>query len=96
MFFKKKIERRRYRFYGEVQAVGFRWTALTAARSCGATGWVRNEPDESVTMEIQGTERQIDRVLAALQADDYIRIERTEEAAAALIQGEKDFFVRYD
>ena len=96
MFFKKKIQRRRYRFYGEVQAVGFRWTALTTARRCGATGWVKNEPDESVSMELQGTARQIDHVLAALHADDYIRIERTEEAAAAVLQNEKDFCVRYE
>ncbi len=59
MFFKKKLQRRRFRFYGEVQAVGFRWTALTAAKRCGATGWVKNEPDGSVSMEVQGAARQI-------------------------------------
>jgi len=47
-------------------------------------------------MELQGTARQIDHVLAALHADDYIRIERTEEAAAAVLQNEKDFCVRYE
>lgn len=96
MFFKTKIQRRRFRFYGEVQAVGFRWTALTAARRCGATGWVKNEPDDSVSMEVQGTARQIKSVLAALQADDYIRIERTEKAAAAVSPDEQDFCVKYE
>ena len=96
MFFKKKLQRRRYRFYGEVQAVGFRWTALTAAKRFGATGWVKNEPDGSVSMEVQGAARQIKRVLVALQADDYIRIERTEEATAPVVPDEKDFRVKYE
>lgn len=96
MFFKKKLQRRRFRFYGEVQAVGFRWTALTAAKRCGATGWVKNEPDGSVSMEVQGAARQIKRVLDALQADDYIRIEQTEEATAPVVPDEKDFRVKYE
>lgn len=96
MFFKRKIQRRRFHFYGEVQAVGFRWTALTAAKRCGATGWVKNEKDESVSMELQGTAQQIKTVLAALQADDYIRIERTEEQPAPVAPHEKGFCVRYE
>ena len=55
--------RKRIVFYGWVQGVGFRYRALHAADLIGATGWVRNEFDGSVTMEIQGTEEQIDGVL---------------------------------
>src|SRR3712207_4878468 len=40
-------------FVGEVQGVGFRWTARHAADACGCTGWVRNESDGSVTLELQ-------------------------------------------
>ena len=46
-------------FNGWVQGVGFRYRARHAANLYGVTGWVRNDPDGSVTMEIQGTEEQI-------------------------------------
>ncbi len=38
------------------------------------TGWVKNEYDGSVIMEIQGREEDIDEVLASLENDLYIRI----------------------
>ena len=46
--------RKRIVFSGWVQGVGFRYRARHAAELLGATGWVRNEYDGSVTMEIQG------------------------------------------
>ena len=47
------------RFVGEVQGVGFRWTSQRLANSLGLTGWVRNEWDGSVSMELQGTNNKI-------------------------------------
>ena len=58
--------RRRYRFTGSVQGVGFRWTATNLANSVGATGWIRNEADGSVTAEIQGIREQVDAVIDGL------------------------------
>ena len=50
-------------FCGSVQGVGFRWRARHAAQLFSCTGWVRNEWDGSVSMEIQGEEENIDRVI---------------------------------
>ena len=61
--------RKRYVFYGRVQGVGFRYWAKHAAKMFGVTGWVRNEYDGSVTMEVQGNEEQIRRVVEALDGD---------------------------
>lgn len=58
--------RRRYVFVGTVQGVGFRWTMTNLATSAGATGWVRNERDGSVTAEVQGVEEQIEAVIEGL------------------------------
>lgn len=47
--------RKHYRFTGRVQGVGFRYRAKHAASGMCVTGWVRNEGDGSVEMEVQGT-----------------------------------------
>ena len=95
MFKKRKIVRKYIRFYGWVQAVGFRWRALQAAEHYGATGWVRNEYDNTVSMEIQGTEQQIDDVIAAIERGTYIRIERMEVKSMQPDPEERGFRVKY-
>ena len=67
--------RKHITFYGWVQGVGFRYRARHAAQKFGCTGWVRNEYDGTVTMEIQGTEEQISRVIQAVEQGTYVRIE---------------------
>ena len=61
-------------FYGSVQGVGFRYRAIYAAQRFGCTGWVRNEWDGSVVMEIQGEEKDIDHVIISIEAGKYIWI----------------------
>ncbi len=53
------LRRLHLRFVGQVQGVGFRWTAQHTARDLGLTGWVLNVWDGSVVMELQGTNEQI-------------------------------------
>lgn len=90
------IIRRRLRFCGTVQGVGFRWRARQAARMTGATGWVRNNRDGSVSMELQGREAQIDRVLQALRESRYIRIEIAESKRIPVDGDERAFTVYAD
>lgn len=70
-----KIVRRRYLFKGRVQGVGFRYKATYAARTLGLTGWVRNEYDGSVAMEVQGKPEYIDSLISKLFSDRIIQIE---------------------
>lgn len=49
---------------GEVQGVGYRYTMRMVARDAGVAGWVRNRRDGSVEAEIEGTDSQVDEVLA--------------------------------
>lgn len=67
--------RKRIKFYGWVQGVGFRYRAKHAADLYGCTGWVKNEYDGSVMMEIQGTEEQIDKVIIAIERGTFVSIE---------------------
>lgn len=66
-------------FYGRVQGVGFRYRARHAAVSLGLTGWVKNEWDDSVTMEVQGEERDIRKMVEMIAGGTFIFIERTVE-----------------
>lgn len=66
--------RKRIVFTGQVQGVGFRWRAKQAAGLWGCTGWCRNNPDGSVTMEIQGTEEAVDKVIQSIGEGRYVWI----------------------
>lgn len=60
--------RRRYRFYGRVQGVGFRYEAVGLASRLSLAGWVKNEHDGSVTIEIEGPPNYIDSFILAIRA----------------------------
>ena len=78
-------------FTGWIQGVGFRWRARQAAEMYGCTGWVRNEWDGSVTMEIQGEEEAIDRVIMSIEAGRYVRIENM-DSRMILVESEDQGF----
>jgi len=81
-------------FYGIVQGVGFRYRARCGADRYGCTGWVRNEWDGSVTMEIQGQEADIDRVVALIAAGKYIQIARMKVRTVPVDEEEYGFHTR--
>lgn len=49
---------------GRVQGVCFRMYACEEARALGLLGWVRNRPDGTVEVEVEGDERALDSFLA--------------------------------
>ena len=54
-------------FSGQVQGVGFRYTASRIARRYSITGFVRNLPDGDVEMLAQGSEQDIDNGIAEIR-----------------------------
>ena len=72
--------RQRINFIGRVQGVGFRMTAEMIAQRHPVTGWVRNEPDGSVLLEVQGEEDAIAGFLDELRRRmaGFIERERAE------------------
>ena len=78
-------------FTGWVQGVGFRWRARQAAQLFGCTGWVRNEWDGSVVMELQGEEAAMDQVLMAIERGTYVKIETMDVRTVPLVEGEYAF-----
>ena len=61
--------RRKLRYTGKVQAVGFRYTAQSWARQRGVTGWVTNLVDGDVMLEVQGTPEQVEGFMADVAAE---------------------------
>lgn len=82
-------------FHGRVQGVGFRYTAKHLAYSLGLTGWVKNEWDGSVLMEVQGREMLVDKLMVRLNTDRFIRVEWVDSEEIPVEENEKKFSVRY-
>ena len=80
--------------YGSVQEVGFRYRARHAADAFGVTGWVRNEADGSVAMELQGTEAQIDQMFQSIERGTYVRIENMDAKTIPVEEAEYSFKIR--
>ena len=89
-----ELIRKSIHFYGQVQGVGFRYRAKIAASSLGVTGWVHNEYDRSVSMEIQGTETQIDEVILSVERGTYVRITNMDVKSIPVVENERGFRTR--
>ncbi len=88
--------RKAFCFSGWVQGVGFRWRAQNAANALGATGWVRNNFDGSVSIELQGSEEQIEGVIRAIERGSYVRIENMRVRTVPPVENERGFRVLND
>lgn len=86
--------RKQINFQGRVQGVGFRYKAKYLAKSLGLTGWVRNEMDGTVTLEVQGRLPLIDKMLYSLNHDSFIEIDWIDSKTVPLDEEEKSFSVR--
>ena len=86
-----EIIRRHIIFSGWVQGVGFRYRAHHAADLYSCTGWVRNEWDGSVTMEIQGESENIDQVIMSIERGTYVRIENMDSRTIPVDPEERGF-----
>lgn len=73
-------------FVGRVQGVGFRWTTKNLADGFEVTGYVKNLPDGTVEMVVEGEESEAKNFLAALQARMSDYLERSEVAVASCAQ----------
>ena len=86
--------RKHYKFTGQVQGVGFRYSAQYLAKSFGLTGWVQNEWDGSVSMEAQGDPKALEQFVQKLEERKYIQIDQISEATIPL-EREYGFQVKY-
>ena len=86
--------RRHFSISGQVQGVGFRYRARYAAQALELTGWVENEDDGSVTLEVQGDPAKFRKLFALIQRSDYIQITAIRQKDIAPDPWERGFSVR--
>lgn len=80
----RSSQRREVYFAGNVQGVGFRYTAQRIAAGYAVTGFVRNIRDGRVQIVIEGNPSEIDGFLDSLAArmEGYIRHTTMDELAS--------------
>ena len=89
------FHRRLCHFRGRVQGVGFRYTAQNIAMRHNVTGYVRNLPDGSVELLMEGPDDETDLVVGDLQQKMSCFI-RHIDMSQAPATGEFDrFFIRH-
>ena len=83
------------KFRGRVQGVGFRYTANYIAEKYRLTGFVKNEYDGSVTVEVQGATEAIDQFIEEIGEGRWIRIDEVERTQIPEDPEERGFIVQY-
>jgi acylphosphatase len=63
------------RYEGQVQGVGFRFNAVRQSAGLSVHGFVRNEPDGSVLMDVEGDAQDVKRLLKRIEAEMCENIE---------------------
>ncbi len=84
----------RMQFFGQVQFVGFRYTARLLARELELTGWVSNLPDGSVLLEAQGDTAKLRKLLIRLKSQEHFHIVKTTIQVLPMQRDERQFCVR--
>lgn len=79
---------------GRVQNVGFRYFVFKTARMLNLSGFVRNEPDGSVYIEIEGDEANVRSFIRALEkGPSWARVDQMDVSGIPL-QQYSDFIVK--
>lgn len=90
-FEKSDVIRMHYIFSGRVQKVGFRIEVAALAERLGLTGKIKNLPDGSVDLEIQGEKNKIDFLVKFMNSLIRIKITDTKAEEIDVIENETEF-----
>ena len=91
----ENLKRLRVIFSGRVQGVGMRATAKLVVERYPVTGWVRNLPDGTVELQVQGEVHIIEEVLEGIHSSMPGYIQRADRNWISEIDAEKDFRIEY-
>jgi len=82
-------------FRGEVQGVGFRYTARQVAKKYDVKGWVYNTPEGNVEVEVEGEFGRVNEFLTELKEQFREEIEDVESKELEYTDKYKEFQIRF-
>lgn len=81
---------------GDVQAVGFRFTAIEVARDLGLVGWVRNNPDGTVEILAEGPKEKLENLITWAKKGPFLaKVDEVKTEWGKAIGEFENFDVRY-
>lgn len=81
---------------GKVQGVGFRYLVYSAANSFKLTGWVKNNVDDSVELEVQGNSHEIELFIEKLKKGNGIsKVKSLSTEETNCMENERSFRITY-
>ena len=90
-----QVLRKHFKITGTVQGVNFRDTSSQCAAKIGVSGWVRNNNDGSVEMEVQGTDTQINTLFDMIKcASSEINIQNIESENIPVDKNDEHFEIK--
>ncbi len=89
------VKRYRLLFTGRVQGVGFRWRNFRYARQHGLSGWVQNQDDGTVLLEIEGEEEKLKKFMQYLKNNPGYAVITSQICEEIKPEGDKKFIIRY-
>lgn len=91
-----KMRRLTANIRGRVQGVSFRYNTQSVAKSLSLTGWVRNEPDGSVTAVAEGSQESLEQFLRFLnQGPRGARVTSVDNSWSMATREFADFEIRW-
>ena len=83
------------RYEGRVQGVGFRFNAVKQSVGLKLHGYVRNEPDGSVLMDVEGSAVDLKHLLVKIEAEMKENIEAIDVTERPLAGNTAGFNIKY-
>lgn len=88
-----KIKNVSIKVKGRVQGVGYRYNTMVKARELGIKGYVKNERDGSVMMEVEGNQENLDNFTHwCTQGPNFARVDHISIHPGPL-RNFKEFFI---
>ncbi|TSC77700.1 MAG: acylphosphatase [Parcubacteria group bacterium Gr01-1014_24] len=92
---KENLKHLTVKIYGRVQGINFRSSAREEAENLNIKGFVRNERDDSVLIEAEGTKENLEELLAWCKKGPLrAEVERVEIEEKDIV-GYKNFEIQY-
>lgn len=92
----QEIKRYKAVITGRVQGVGLRVFTKENAEKLDLTGWVKNMPDGTVELEMQGSAEKLAELTDTIKKGNFIiKVDTFDSVEIPTVDGEQAFIIKY-